>query len=116
MVKIKEKVFDMFLDKYVDQSYLNLIYSNYNDSYLNMLDESNFKEVYDLLVRENIYFIDDVILNYLELFEIDVEYVSKAFEDIKDIIGSNFNRVIGKKMIIIDKIIQLANSYSDIKE
>ena len=105
----------MFLDKYVDSSCLNLIYSNYNDSYLNMLDESKFKEVYDLLVRENIYFIDDVILNYLELFEIDIKYVGEAFKNIKDIIGNNFNRVIGKNIIIMDKIIQLANCYSDME-
>ena len=58
-------------------------------------------------------FIDDIILNYLELFEIEEKYVQLAIFDIKSILGDNFVEQIGKNMTFIDKIIRLAISYSE---
>ena len=66
-----------------------------------------------MLVKEKFYFISDVILNYLELFEIDVEHVRKALYEVKKIIGDDYNNVIGQNMNIIDTIINLANNYSN---
>ena len=63
--------------------------------------------------NNNFYFIDDIILNYLELFEIEEKYVQLAIFDIKSILGDNFVEQIGKNMTFIDKIIRLAISYSE---
>ena len=60
----------MFLEKYIDSEKLNTIYNTYEEVYLNSLDEDNFKRVYNLLNRNNFLFLDDIIVNYLELFEI----------------------------------------------
>ena len=38
----------MFLNKYVNDAYLDMIYSNYNNDYLNSLDENNFIKIYNL--------------------------------------------------------------------
>ena len=101
----------MFLDKYLNSTYLDLIYNNYNENYLNTLDEDNFIQIYNLLKKYNFYFIDDIILNYLELFEIKEEYVDKVLNIIKNEIGNNWIKEIGRNMTIIDKIIELANKY-----
>ena len=103
----------MFLDKYLNSTYLNLLFSNYDEEYINLLDEDNFNKVYVLLKNNNFYFIDDIILNYLELFEIEEKYVRLAITDIKSVIGNNFVEQIGKNMTLIDKIIELAISYSE---
>lgn len=101
----------MFLDKYLNSTYLDLVYSNYNEGYLNTFDEDNFNKIYNLLKKYNFYFIDDIILNYLELFEIKEEYVDKVLNIIKNEIGNNWIKEIGRNMTIIDKIIELANKY-----
>lgn len=103
----------MFLEKYLNSTYLDLVYSNYEDDYIKLLDEDNFNKVYILLKNNNFYFTDDIILNYLELFEIEEKYVQLAVFDIKSILGDNFVEQIGKNMTIIDKVIRLAISYSE---
>lgn len=103
----------MFLDKYLNSTYLDLVYSNYEEDYIKLLDEDNFNKVYILLKNNNFYFINDIILNYLELFEIEEKYVQLAIFDIMSILGDNFVEQIGKNMTIIDKIIRLAISYSE---
>lgn len=39
----------MFLNKYLDDLRLKILYTNYNEDYLNSLEESSFKEFYTLL-------------------------------------------------------------------
>lgn len=114
ILKIKwEKEFSMFLDKYLNSTYLDLLFSNYDEDYINLLDKDNFNKVYTLLKNNNFYFIDDIILNYLELFEIEEKYVQLAINKIKSILGDNFVEQIGKNMTLINKIIELAISYSE---
>ena len=103
----------MFLEKYLNSTYLELIYDNYDENYLELLDENNFEKVYKLLKNNNFYFLDDIILNYIELFEIEEKYVQLAVSDIKLALGDDFVRQIGKNMTLIDKIIELAINYSE---
>ena len=39
----------MFLEKYLDDFYYDMVIANYDYSYLEGLDENNFKEIYKLL-------------------------------------------------------------------
>lgn len=103
----------MFLDKYLKSTYLDLVYSNYDEDYINLLDESNFNKVYSLLKNNRFYFIEDIVLNYLELFEFEEKYVKLAILDIKNMLGDNYIEQIGKNMTLIDKIIKLSLSYSE---
>ena len=103
----------MFLEKYLNSTYLDLIYDNYEESYINLLDEDNFNKVYLLLKRYNFDFIEDIILNYLELFEIEAKYVEFAISNFKSTLGNNFAQQIGENMTLIDKIIELALAYSE---
>ena len=103
----------MFLEKYLNSIYLDLVYSNYDENYINLLDEDNFNKIYALLKNYNFYFIDDIILNYLELFEIEERYVNMAIVEVKSILGFEFVKKIGKNITLVDKIIELAISYSE---
>lgn len=103
----------MFIEKYLNSTYLDLVYSNYEQEYLNSLDEENFKNVYMLLKKYNFYFIDDIILNYLELFEIEEKQVQFGISVIKSVLGENFVEKIGKNMTLIDEIIEKATCIED---
>ena len=63
----------MFLEKYVDKLYFVIICSNYSKEFIRGLDEVVFFEIYKIFRKYGFYFIDDIILNYLEIFELDAD-------------------------------------------
>ena len=95
----------MFLDKYVNDTYYNLILDNYDEVYLATLDENNFRKVYYLFNKINCYFINDIILNYLEIFEMNIKDVIKGLQKLKDKLGDNYIKEIGKNMTYLSEII-----------
>ena len=103
----------MFLEKYLNSTYLDLLYSNYDEDYINTIDQDNFNKVYNILKINNFYFIEDIIINYLELFEIEDKYIELAILDIKSILGDDYVKKIGSNMTLIDKVIELAINYSE---
>ena len=103
----------MFLDKYLDNLRLKILYTNYNEDYLNSLEESSFKEVYTLLKEKGFNYTNDIILNYLELFTIDKKYVEKSLNEISSLIKDNYIEYLGKNMSLFDKVISLAINYSN---
>ena len=103
----------MFLDKYLDDLRLKILYTNYNEDYLNSLEESSFEEVYTLLKEKGFYYTNDIILNYLELFTIDKKYVEKSLNEIASLIKDNYIEYLGKNMPLFDKVISLAINYSN---
>ncbi len=102
----------MFLENYLNSTYLDLLYSNYEEKYLNSLNQENFDKIYRLLKDKNFYFIDDIVLNYLELFEIKVECINKAIVDFESVVGLDYVNYIGNNMSLLNKIIDLAIQYS----
>ena len=95
----------MFLEKYVSSVYLDIIYSNYDEDYINGLDEENFIKIYHLFKEYNFYFINDIILNYLEIFEMDYDHVEDKIIYLKDKLGNNFVQIIGNNMSYLGKIL-----------
>lgn len=103
----------MFLKSYVNNTYFDIFYSNYDHDYLSVLDEKIFSNVYNLLKGQGFYFIDDIIINYLELFEIDCKYIEKALVNFRENLGEDYINQIGKDMTLINKLEDLAISYSE---
>ncbi len=95
----------MFLDKYLDNFYYDLVYGNYDSSYLEGLDEDNFVSVYNVFSKYNFYFINDIILNYIELFEMNPEDVEKGILKLRDKLGNDFVYIIGNDMKYLNEII-----------
>jgi len=97
----------MFLTKYLNNIYYNLVIDNYSNSYINYLDEKYFEKIYNLLKKYDFYFIDDIILNYLEIFLKEEKYVLEALEKMKIILGDNFVNIIGNNIYLMDKVIDI---------
>ena len=96
----------MFLENYLDDTYYDLVLDNYKYEYLENIDKDNFKLVYDILVKYKFDYIEDIILNYIELFELEPGYVEDSIKKLIDKLGDNYVRIIGNDMryftLIID--------------
>lgn len=103
----------MFYNDYLNGTYQDILYSNYSEEYLESFNEKNFIEVYNLLKEYGFYYIEDIIINYIELFGIDVKYVKLALENMKNKLAKDFIKIIGSDMTLVNNIIKLALSYSN---
>lgn len=103
----------MFYNNYLNDIYQEILYSNYSEEYLESFNEQNFIEVYNLLKEYGFYYIEDIIINYIELFGIDVKYVRLALENMKNNLTKDFIKIIGSDMTLVNNIIKLALSYSN---
>ena len=88
----------MFIKKYVSDFYFNEILSKYELNYLKSLKEENFLKIYRLFLENKFYFIEDIILKYLEIFENDYEEVKSRLNILKESLGDNYQYVIGRDM------------------
>ena len=95
----------MIFDKYLNDTYLDILYSNYNLDYLKSIDSNNFIEIYNLLKSKGFYFIDDIIINYMDIFELDSYYLNKVLTYLESKLGRDYIKKIGHNMTILDKII-----------
>lgn len=98
----------MFLEKYLDEFYYNMVLDNYEYEYLKTLDEDNFKEVYNLLKKYNFYFINDIILNNIEIFELDTKLLEKKINILKEELGDNYIYIIGNNMRYLEALLESA--------
>lgn len=95
----------MFLEKYLDEFYYNMVLDNYEYEYLKTLNEDNFKEVYNLLKKYNFYFINDIILNYIEIFELDTKLLEEKINVLKEELGDNYIYIIGNNMRYLEVLL-----------
>ncbi len=95
----------MFLSKYLDDFYFNLVINNYEEEYLNTLDEDNFIKIYQLFNDYNFYFINDIVLNYLEIFTMPSDLVKNKIETLKQRLGFNFVNIIGNNMKYLNELL-----------
>ena len=95
----------MFLEKYVNSTYYNLILNNYNIEYLNSLDEDNFIKIYNLFKKYKFYFIDDIVLKYLEIFDMDEDDVEEKINFLHEKLGDRYIYIIGNDLRYLDEIL-----------
>lgn len=92
----------MFLRKYLDDFYFDMVMNNYDISYLESIDEDNFEKIYCLLKMYNFYYINDIILNYIEIFSLDIYDVKNGIIELRNKLGSNYVYIIGNDMRYLD--------------
>ena len=95
----------MILKKYLDEFSYKLVVDSYDEEYLDTLDENNFIKIYELFKKYNFYFVNDIILKYLEIFQMDENYVENELLKLKNKLGINYIYVIGNDMTHLNDII-----------
>lgn len=96
----------MFLNKYLSEFNYELLLDNYEEYYLLSLDEEHFKNVYNLLKKYHFYFIEDVIVNYLEVFELEIDDIEKKILSLKKELGDKFVYIIGNDLRYLNKFLE----------
>ena len=94
----------MFLDEYLSETKLYLLSTVYEKEYIKNLDYNKFIKIYNLFKEFNFYFIDDIILNYLEIFQMEYDYVKNKLLILKEKLGDNFVYIIGSDMRYLEFI------------
>ena len=95
----------MFLDMYLNITYLNLLYDKYDYYYITGLNEERFIRIYNLFKKYKFYFIEDIIINYLEIFELEEDEVENKIFDLKRKLGESFVHKIGKDLTYLEDIL-----------
>ena len=95
----------MFLEKYVSEFYFSQILDNYDKKYLLSIDEQHFLKIYKLFIEHKFYFIEDIILKYLEIFELDYSIVKEKIKLLKEKLGNNYIYIIGNKINYLEEIL-----------
>lgn len=95
----------MFLNKYLNDTYLSMLYDNYDEDYINSLDEDNFIKIYNLFEEYNFYYIEDIIIYYLELFEYNENDVKNNILKLKEKIGPGFVYEIGNNLNYLEELL-----------
>ena len=95
----------MFLNKYIDELYYNLLLDTYNLDYLNSLDEKNFQEVYKIFIKHRLYFINDIILKYLEVFTYNPKNIDNKLIKLENKLGKNYALKIGANLSYLGEIL-----------
>ena len=95
----------MFLEDYLNETNLDILYTNYSEDYIDSLDEDNFIQIYNLFKEYKFYFIEDIIIYYLELFEYDEDDVRTKILKLKEKLGDNFVNIIANDLSYIEEIL-----------
>lgn len=95
----------MFFHDVLDDVYYELLFENYEEKYLLNFNKTKFLEIYKIFREYNFYFIDDIILYYLEIFELDKNIVKKKLKELESIYGKNFVYLIGDDLSKIEYIL-----------
>lgn len=96
----------MFLEKYVSKENLELIIEEYESAYLESLEEKNFLEICSLFKKYNVYCIEDIIVNYLELFTEEKSKIETKLVNLIKQLGKNYSFIIGNDLRYIKKLIE----------
>jgi len=94
----------MFFEKYLDTFDYNLLLDNYDNDFLETMDEGNFIQILNVFKKYNFYFTDDIILNFLEIFLLEPEFVERKIIDLQKQLGDNFAYLIGNDLRYLNQI------------
>ena len=96
----------MIVDSYLDLTKQKLLREVYGEDFLESIDEDNFLKVYHLFVQYGFYFIDDIILNNLELFLVDPSIIETGILKLQQELGPDYVKTTGMDMRYLEKLSQ----------
>lgn len=97
----------MFYEEYLNNEYIEESLSNYDINYLKNINEDNFKNIYNLFMEYKFDYIEDIILKYLEIFEIEYRIVEKKLNNLIKALGPNYIDIIGEDMTYLEYITKI---------
>ena len=85
------------------------IKEKYSESVIKNLNKENFYKIYNFLIKEKCNFIDDIISDYLDLFNIDYDEFTKKYIKLNEKYNKQFLNRASEDMSLLKEF------YNDIK-
>ena len=95
----------MFLETVLSETNMELIYDKYDKEYLECIDPYNFANIYNLFLENKFYFIEDLIVKFLEIFTLNKDIIEDDIFALESEYGSDYIYYIGKDLSILDEAI-----------
>ena len=83
---------------------IDLDLSKYGLSVLTNFDEENFKKILNFFINNGCDFIEELLENYLDIFNIDYSYFVKRFKELNIKYNDNLIEEIKNNMNILDEL------------
>ena len=96
----------MFIEKYLSAFNYQQLLEKYDYDFLNCLKEDDFLKIYSLFIKYKFYFVEDIIVNYYEIFMQDEHFVEKQILSLKEKLGDYYNYIIGNNLTYLDYILE----------
>lgn len=94
----------MFLEKLLDDYSYQLLLEKYGYNVINDINRNNFLSIYKLLKNNKFYFINDIVVNYFEIFKLDYDIILESIERLKDNNVNYIEDVCNNMCLLIDII------------
>ena len=72
------------------------IINSFDSELVKKIDVNNLSKIYRYLLNNGIYFVKDLVVDYLDMFINDYEDFKTKFEKLKNSLGSNYIEVLEK--------------------
>lgn len=95
----------MFLQNILNEDLYNEVLDNYDYDYLESLDYDIFTKNYILFKNKKFYFIEELIIKYLDIFMLDSDIIESALYEIEKVYGTDYILFIGHNLDILEKAI-----------
>ena len=96
----------MFYTRYLDDDYIEELYDNYDISYLKSIDEDNFNKIYNLFKKYKFDYMEDIILRYIDIFELEPAIVESKLNKLIKVLSSKYVDIIGNNMTYLEYIME----------
>jgi len=75
---------------------IKTIINSFDSELVKKIDVDNLSKIYKYLLNNGIYFVKDLVVDYLDMFINDYEDFKVRFEKLKNSLGSNYIEVLEK--------------------
>lgn len=95
-----------YLNTILDSEDINSIIEVYEENVLLNLDEENIKKIIIFLQENEIEIISDMLINYLDLFLLDIDEFKRRFNNLKERYGEDLKEYLNYKLDILEGMVE----------
>lgn len=94
-----------YLNNILTEAQISEIEETFSEGILDKLNEDNLKSIIIYLQKNQIYFIEDILIQYLDLFLMEKEQFIKKFEILKLKYSYNFVEILAHNLNILEEML-----------
>lgn len=92
----------MFLQKYLNDVEYDLLLNKYDEEFISNINEEKFEINYGYLVNQKIFFVNDLVLRYLEIFNFDNSIIVNTIYELEKKYGKDYRFLVGNNISLFN--------------